>query len=256
MKKIISILFLCIFFLNTAPIYSLESRQKLFQESLELTSKGDFDQALTKWDLYLNDFPEDAAALSNRGNIRLVLGDPKGAIHDQDEAINLNSDELDPYINRGIAEEALGLWLEAKKDYVFVISKDKHNFSALYNLANVEGSMSNWLIARDLFSRAAEYNPGFPMARSSMALADYELGNYDQSENELRKLIRKYPTFADARAALTALQWRKGKNGEAESNWIAASELDSRYSQKEWLLDARRWPQEPIKDLMQFISLK
>jgi len=82
--------------------------------------------------------------------------------------------------------------------------------------------------ARDSFSKAALFNPGFAMARSSMALADYQLGNIDESEKELKKLIRRYPTFADARAALTALYWSKGESGKAESNWIAVTELDPR----------------------------
>ena len=37
------------------------------------------------------------------------------------------------------------------------------------------------------------------MARLSMALADFQLGNIDESEKELKKLIRRYPTFVDAR---------------------------------------------------------
>ena len=94
------------------------------------------------------------------------------------------------------------------------------------------------------------------MARSSMALADFQLGNIDESEKELKKLIRRYPTFADARAALTALEWSKGIAGEAESNWVAVTELDPRYSDEEWLLNIRRWPQKPTRDLMKFISLK
>ena len=48
------------------------------------------------------------SALSNRGNIKLVIGDPEGAISDQNKAIDLDPDEVDPYINRGIAEESLG----------------------------------------------------------------------------------------------------------------------------------------------------
>ena len=42
----------------------------------------------------------------------------------------------------------------SEKDYMFVISQDSKNFSALYNLANVEGSTSHWDKARDLFSKA------------------------------------------------------------------------------------------------------
>ena len=255
-KIYFSLIFVLVNIFCVAPTYSLFSREDLFKNALDLSSIGNFNLALKEWNSYLDFYPDDAAALSNRGNVKLVIGDIEGSIDDQDKAINLNPNEVDPYINRGIAEEALGLWSRAKKDYMFVIAKDSENFSALYNYANVEGSLSNWEKARDLFSKAAKYNTGFAMARSSMALADYQLGNFDESEKELKKLIRRYPTFVDARAALTALNWSKGFSGQAESNWIAVTELDDRYSEEEWLLKVRRWPPKPTKDLMRFIALK
>ena len=251
-----SIIIFLLIILHVSPIYASDSRELLFRQALSFSSAGEFNSALNKWNDYLEMYPDDAAALSNRGNVKLVVGDPKGSIIDQNRAIKLNPSELDPYINRGIANESLGLWTQAKKDYLYVISKDKENFSALYNLANVEGSLDNWEQARNLFYSAAQYNPGFAMARSSEALANYQLGNFEASEKELRKLIRRYPTFADARAALTALQWSKGRSGEAESNWIAAIELDPRYAQEDWLLEVRRWPPAPVEDLMKFISIK
>ncbi len=255
--KVCFLLFFVFFnILYTGPCYSLSLREDLFKNALDLSSSGKFDLALQEWNHYLDSYPDDAAGLSNRGNIRLVIGDIEGSIDDQNKAISINPNEIDPYINRGIAEEALGQWAQAKKDYMAVLSEDSNNFSALYNLANVEGSTSHWEKARDLFSRAASYNPGFAMARSSMALADLQLGNIDESEKELKKLIRRYPTFVDARAALTALNWSKGESGKAESNWIAVKELDPRYSDEEWLKNIRRWPPKPIKHLMNFIDLK
>ena len=94
------------------------------------------------------------------------------------------------------------------------------------------------------------------MARSSNALASYQLGDLEEAESELRNLIRRYPMFADARAALSALLWKKGFSGEAESNWAAATGLDSRYRNDDWLLKIRRWPPEPTKDLMNFLALE
>ncbi|MBO6977992.1 MAG: tetratricopeptide repeat protein [Prochlorococcus marinus XMU1428] len=258
-KKVKACFLFIFIFVNifyVAPCYSSSLREDLFKNALEFSSVGQFDLALQEWNSYLDSYPDDAAGLSNRGNVRLVLGDVEGSIDDQNKSIILNPSEIDPYINRGIAEEALGLWSQARKDYMFVISQDSKNFSALYNLANVEGSISQWEKARDLYSKAALYNPGFAMARSSMALADFQLGNIDESEKELKKLIRRYPTFADARAALTALNWTKGESGQAESNWIAVTELDPRYSDEEWLKQIRRWPPIPIKNLMNFIDLK
>ena len=229
--------------------------QLLFEKALQESKDGDFIQADKDWSSYLNENPDDPAALSNRGNIRLALGDPEGAIRDQTKAIEISPEDLDPYLNRGIAKEALQLWEEASQDYNYVLKKNPKDVSALYNLGNVMGSMDNWIEAKRLFSQAASSNKAIAMARSSEALAIYQLGDLELAEKKIRKLIRKYPLFADARAALSALLWCKGFRGEAESNWAAASGLDIRYRDKDWLLDIRRWPPKPTNDLIAFLAL-
>ena len=127
----VKVCFLLIFvFVNivfVSPCYSLSSREDLFRVALDLSSVGKFNLALQEWNRYLDFYPDDAAGFSNRGNVRLVIGDIKGSLDDQNKAISLNPSEIDPYINRGIAEEALGLWSQAKKDYMFVIAKDSKN---------------------------------------------------------------------------------------------------------------------------------
>jgi tetratricopeptide (TPR) repeat protein len=235
---------------------SKERPKFLFEKALQESQDGDFIQAEKDWSFYLNDNPNDAAALSNRGNIRLALGDPQGAIRDQTKAIEISPEDLDPYLNRGIAEEALQLWEEASSDYSYVLKKDPKDVSALYNLGNVMGSMDNWIEAERLFSQAASSNNEIAMARSSEALAMYQLGDLELAERKIRILIRKYPLFADARAALSALLWRKGFTGEAESNWAAAAGLDIRYREKNWLLNIRRWPPNPTNDLITFLALE
>ena len=86
-------------------------------------------------------------------------------------------------------------------------------------------------------------------------MASFQLADLPEAERELRALIRRYPLFADARAGLTALLWQRGSRGEAESNWAAASGLDPRYRQEEWLLQVRRWPPDPVQALDQFLHL-
>jgi tetratricopeptide (TPR) repeat protein len=227
----------------------------LFEKALQESNDGDFIQAEKDWSFYLKENPNDAAALSNRGNIRLALGDPQGAIRDQTMAIEISPEDLDPYLNRGIAEEALQRWDDASKDYKYVLNHNPKDVSALYNLANVMGSMDNWIEAKKFFSQAASSNNAMAMARSSEALAIYQLGDIELAEKKIRILIRKYPLFADARAALSALLWCKGFVGEAESNWAAAAGLDIRYRDKDWLLNVRRWPPKPTNDLIAFLAL-
>jgi tetratricopeptide (TPR) repeat protein len=226
-----------------------------FDLALQASKEGRFDQALELWDGVIKNSPNDGAAWSNRGNVRLALGDPEGAIADQTESLKLAPDIGDAHLNRGTAEEFLGRWQAASSDYEWILERDPANAAANYNLGNVEGSLDDWISARQSFLLAAEVKPGMAMARSSAALAAFQLGNLSQAELELRNLIRRYPLFADARAALTALLWEEGKAGEAESNWAAASGLDSRYRDRSWLLQVRRWPPQPVAALERFLQL-
>ena len=77
--KKVKVCFLLIFiFFNIfyiAPCYSLSLREDLFQNALELSSSGKFHLALQEWNQYLDSYPDDAAGFSNRGNVRLVVGD-------------------------------------------------------------------------------------------------------------------------------------------------------------------------------------
>ena len=256
--RVVKVLVLFSIVFNVVP-FSLQSSELpkfLFEKALQESNNGDFIQAEKDWSRYLNDNPDDAAAFSNRGNIRLALGDPKGAIRDQTKAIEISPEDLDPFLNRGIAEEALKLWEDATNDYNYVLKKNPKDASALYNLGNVMGSKDNWIEAKSLFSKAATSNNRIAMASSSEALAIYQLGDLELAEKKIRVLIRKYPLFADARAALSAILWRKGFTGEAESNWAAAAGLDIRYREKDWLLNIRRWPPKPANDLIAFLALE
>ena len=80
--------FLNIFFIP--PSYSLSLREDLFKNALDLSSVGKFNLAIQEWNQYLDSYPDDAAGFSNRGNVRLVIGDVKGSIDDQNKAISLN----------------------------------------------------------------------------------------------------------------------------------------------------------------------
>jgi tetratricopeptide (TPR) repeat protein len=231
---------------------------QLFDQALQASREGRFSEALPLWDQVLQLAPRDAAAWSNRGNVQLALGDPRAAIADQDRALELEPASSDAHLNRGTAEEALAQWREAAADYRWILEQadgGESRASALYNLGNVQGSQGDWAAARASYAAATLARPGFAMARASEALAAFQLGELDAAEQQLRSLIRRYPLFADARAALTALLWQQGGRGEAESHWVSASGLDPRYRDPEWLLAVRRWPPAPVAALQQFLSL-
>ena len=131
----------------------------------------------------------------------------------------------------------------------------KPEAAALYDLGTQQGVRGNWQGARCSYGAAARIQPDLILARSSQALAAMEMGELAVAEGTFRQLIHRHPLFADARAALTALLWRRGLQGEAESHWAASVGLDERYADAQWLLTMRQWPPGPVEDLQQFLAL-
>ena len=50
--------------------------------------------------------------------------------------------------------------------------------------------------------------------------------------------------------------WVEGKQGEAESNWVATIGMDRRYQDLEWVKTVRRWPPSMIVALDNFLTLE
>jgi hypothetical protein len=84
----------------------------------------------------------------------------------------------------------------------------------------------------------------------------YQLGQNESALRELRNLVRKYPMFADSRAALTAVLWNQGLQGEAESNWVSTLGLDRTYLDLDWVKNIRRWPPKMVVALERFLTLQ
>lgn len=234
MIQLISIFlsFLLVFGWGT-PVMALSQTTNLTQEQLEqgdelankafaATNQGDFATAETYWTQIIEQFPTNAGAWSNRGNSRVSQNKLEAALTDYNKAIELAPQVTDPYLNRGTALEGLGKWQDAIADY-----------------------QKSFVIA-----------PNFAFARANYALALYETGQIEPAIREMRNIVRKYPKFADMRAALTAAYWVTGQKGEAESNWVAAVGLDTRYKDINWVTNIRRWPPSMISALDKFLKLQ
>ena len=82
--KKVKVCFLLIFvFVNIfyiPPCFSSSLREDLIKNALDLSSGGEFNLALQEWNRYLESYPDDPAGFSNRGNVRLVVGDVEGSI--------------------------------------------------------------------------------------------------------------------------------------------------------------------------------
>jgi tetratricopeptide (TPR) repeat protein len=234
----------------------LQEGDKLTKQAFDATDRGDFATAEKYWTEIIEKFPQNPAIWSNRGNSRVSQNKLEEAIADYNKAVELAPNVTDPYLNRGTALEGLGKWDEAIADYNRALELDPKDAMAYNNRGNAKAGLRKWDLAIADYKKANEIAPNFAFARANYALALYETGQTDQAIREMKNIVRKYPKFADMRAALTAAYWVSGQQGEAESNWVAAYGLDSRYKDINWVKNVRRWPSSMVGALDKFLKLK
>jgi tetratricopeptide (TPR) repeat protein len=234
----------------------LQRGQALTEKAIEATQNGAFPQAERYWTQLVEQFPDNPAVWSNRGNLRVRQYKLDAAIADYNRSIELAPDAPDPYLNRGAAYEGQGRYQEAIADYERVLSLNPNDALAYNNRGNAKAGQGQWPDAIADYQKAIELAPDFAFARSNYALALYQTGAQDAAYQEMRNLARKYPMFPDVRAALTAVLWEQGKQGEAESNWVATMGMDSRYQDIDWVKTIRRWPPLMATALEKFLNLE
>lgn len=229
---------------------------RLTREAVQAAKKGDLFTAEKIWSDLIDEFPTNPALWSNRGNTRASLNEFDAALEDLNEAVRLAPDEVDPYFNRGAILEQKQQFEAAIQDYNKAIELDPNEAIAYHNRGNAEGSLGNWEQAVKDYQKATELDPRFTWAAESYALALYQIGDEQQGLTRLKSLVRKYPMFADARVALTAMLWGNKQFGEAESNWVSAAGLDKRYKDLDWIRNIRRFPPKVADQLEAFLTLK
>jgi tetratricopeptide (TPR) repeat protein len=234
----------------------LQAGDELATKAFIATEKGDFVTAENYWTQIIEKFPTNAGAWSNRGNSRVSQNKLQEALADYNKAVELAPNVTDPYLNRGTALEGLGKWEEAIADYNHVLELDPKDAMAYNNRGNAKAGLGKWQEAILDYQKATEITPNFAFARANYALALYETSQTEKAIREMRNIVRKYPRFADMRAALTAAYWVTGNKGEAESNWVAAYGLDTRYKDMNWVTNIRRWPPTMAAALDRFLKLQ
>lgn len=239
--------------LGTEAILQLE---ELGTQAFAAMNAGDLEGAEKYWTLFLEQVPDNAAAWSNRGNVKVSLNKLEEAIADYNQAIALAPDAPDPYLNRGTAYEGLKRWDDAIADYNHVLELDPEDPAAYNNRGNAEAGRGNWTEAVANYQKASELAPDYAFARANYTLALYQTGEEAAAIKSMKNILRKYPKFADMRAALTAALWTQGNRGEAESNWVSAVGLDTRYKDLDWVAHTRRWPPAMVSALEKFLKIE
>lgn len=196
------------------------------------------------------------SVLSNLASVRLQQGKAAAALADADAAVALAPDAPAVRVVRALAHEALALEAAAKGDQAgarshladalagtdAALAVDKTDFTALFDRGNILQRMERFGDAEAAYGAAADQAVGLIGYRSRHAHLQFQNGKPDAAARELRGVVRRAPTYAEARAALAAVAWASGDVGAAEAQLAAASSIDAGWGGKGAVDGTRRPP--------------
>ncbi|KAH7441707.1 hypothetical protein KP509_03G050100 [Ceratopteris richardii] len=225
------------------------------QEALRAAVSGDLNTAERLFSELIQEEPQSASAWSNRGSVRMSLSLFEDAREDFTQAIQLAPAAPVPYLNRAIAFEALGRFEEAINDCKSAIERDPEEYAAWFNLGNVNSRVKNYEEALTAFEKASLLAPGIAGYRLKEALVLFQLERLDEAKKLLQGLVRKYPNYAEAHAALAAVLWSEGERSRAEEQFTEATKREPLYNNLSWVRRQLLWPPNVVKAMENFLSI-
>lgn len=217
------------------------------------------------------DFTEGIAGMKNDARLPAVLEDGRAAYQEYPDA----------YVRRGLAFEGLAQWQKAVEDYSTAIDlwggvNDASladvkgvgvnpfvlNFrgNALSRLGKYDEAVGDYKIAQALFS-AIRDKAGLGTSLVNEALAHFGAGETEEAERLLKSAVRRTPMRSvDARVALVAVNWARGDQKEAESQWEYACNKSregcAEFKDLTFVRDIRRWPPALVEAFEGFLRKK
>lgn len=220
---------------------------------------GDFVIYEEYWMQIIDEFPfhTATAVYSNQYNLEVKNQNRlKVPIWNDNKSIEMMPNETNFYLNGNKAWGRLKRWNKAITDYNHNPESDFKDVMAYNKQSDTKVDLGNWNRVIADYQKATEINPEFLWIKANQALELYETGKKENAITMMKNIVRKYPQFADMRAALTAAYWANGQLGEAKSHWISAYGLDSRYKDIYWVENVRCWPPSLIIALKDFLKLQ
>jgi tetratricopeptide (TPR) repeat protein len=224
---------------------------------LEAANEGRLDTAERFFKMYIaQEDPSSASGFSNLGNVHLQQGKTQLALEDFTKAVDLAPEAAVPRLNRSIAYEQLGVdeekqgrkttaaafYQKALEDCDAATAADPKEFAAWFDKGNVQMRLEDYTGALESFNRAADL-AAIPGYRLRAATLQYQTGDVKKSMQTMRGIIRKNSNYAEARAALAAVNWAEGNVEVAEELLASAEDLDGAlWKDISEVREMTRWP--------------
>lgn len=121
-----------------AEFLSVTHPDQQFEQGMEASLEMRLQRAITTFDQILDADPQNFAALHNRGNAYLQLGQKQDALSDFQAALHLKTNAPEIYLGKGNAHFALGDFQGAIMEYSEVLKQDPEDARAYFNRASAQ----------------------------------------------------------------------------------------------------------------------
>lgn len=181
----------------------------LFERANNFIRMGNLKAAVQDYTQVIEHRPDFAPAYYNHAFARQHgAQDIEGAIEDYTTALRLRPDFAEAYANRAIAYKQLGDVEACIADYSRAIQLLPPAVHTVYNnRGEVYFLSGNYAAALADFQQALEHRPGYRFALAGMAVACYQLGNYEKAESCWRLLLSYNEQFNDLDWLREELGW-------------------------------------------------
>ena len=133
---------------------------------------------------------ENINNLYEQANNKFELGDYKGAIEDYTKAININPNDPEVFINRGLAKYKLLDYQGAIEDYTKAISINPNDPEAFFNRGNVKLKLKDYQGAIVDYTKATKLNPDYSDAFFNMGVAKSKLLDYKGAIEDYTQIFK------------------------------------------------------------------
>ena len=189
-----------------------------------------YQEAIADYDKTIELNPNYAIAYSNRGNAKNNLGQYQEAIADHDKAIELNPNYADAYNNRGIAKDNLELHPEAIADYDKTIELNPNCAGAYSNRGITKSKLGLHQEAISDFDKAIELDLNNAIVYSNRGAVKGNWGQHQEAIADFDKAIELAPNDAEAYNNRGRAKYELAQHQEAIVDYNKAIEFSPKYA--------------------------
>jgi tetratricopeptide (TPR) repeat protein len=178
---------------NESLRWDTQNSGAFFSRGYAFYQLRNFRQSLDDFTQVINLEPNSNLAFSAlfyRGNLRMSLGDPQGAVRDYNQALEVDGTAALAFVQRGQAENALGKSGNALKSYSQAIRLEPNLAAAYLNRCLTKSNLNDQPGAISDCTEATGINPNLLTAYQNRGLAYHRAGNYKQAIADLNVAIK------------------------------------------------------------------